>query len=171
MRRATVILAIAAAMPSCQGSDSSDQGVTASRFAGGWDSDAPQGAPVMLLRDDLEGTLGEVEFVGGVQTYGINYEVEGELHRGNGELSLSLTCAEARLVSNTARAPAADGETPWTPLDCAGWELELSCALAGDCESNGCNLVCDVIYFGDGYATMAMPLSDVEDQFAIWNRV
>jgi len=77
---------------------------------------------------------------------------------------------------STANGEPADATDPaaeasWAALDCAGWELELRCGLAGECGVGDCNMLCDVVYFGDAYASAKVPLTVVEDEFDHWQRV
>lgn len=162
-------------------------------FVGGWDGATTQGSSVLLIREGLTGTLSGATLIGPEFEYQITYGVEGEgAEDSDEEILLGLACAEIRtrpVVASNDRADVdADPELPshedagkdedtdapapgWTSLDCAGWELELRCGLAGDCGVGDCNMLCDVAYFGDAYATAAVALMAVEDEFDHWQRV
>ncbi len=166
MAKLSIVAALTLACAAC-GSQGSPPGNDARRFSGGWDGPNDASTAVLLLRDDLEGTLHDLKLAGGRLAYSFAYDVEGVLGGDGRSIDLSLVCAQAA----TAEPAVRDDPSAWSAVDCAGWELELACELVGDCEANGCNLICDVTYFGDGYATMAIPLSRVEDHFSTWQRV
>lgn len=166
MAKPRIALSLVLVVTAC-GSQSASSGRAARRFIGGWDGPNDESTAVMLLRDDLEGTIHDMKLAGGPLAYAFTYDVEGVLGGDGRSIDLALVCAQAA----TAEPAERDDPSAWAAVDCAGWELELACELVGDCESNGCNLICDVSYFGDGYATMAMPLATIEDHFASWQRV
>ncbi len=153
-------------------------------YVGGWDGAATQGSSVLLLREGLTGTLSAANLHGEEYEYQITYNVEGEADDGTDDVVLGLGCAEIRV--RPVLAPASDdtGEPPededepepslddgWSSLDCAGWELDLQCGLAGECGVGDCNMLCDVVFFGDAYATASVTLTVVEDEFDHWQRV
>lgn len=165
-------------------------------YVGGWDGAATEGSSVLLIRDGLTGTLSAAHLMGEELEYQITYDVEGDQAEDPDSILFALACAEVEMRNLTARPdptadptedPAepdptadangepADGTEPpeasWAALDCAGWELELRCGLAGECGVGDCNMLCDVVYFGDAYASAQVPLVIVEDEFDHWQRV
>ena len=168
-------------------------------YVGGWDGAATEGSSVLLIRDGLTGTLSAAHLMGEELEYQITYDVEGDPADDPDSILFSLACAEVEMRSLTAQPepdpdadpttdptgpdPTADAngepadgtgpapEASWAALDCAGWELELRCGLAGECGVGDCNMLCDVVYFGDAYASAQVPLVVVEDEFDHWQRV
>jgi hypothetical protein len=125
---------------------------------------------VLLLREGLSGMLSAASLAGGTQEYRIAYEISGELDEETQDLTLTLTCSE---VGSRPMMDASDRvveEPMWGALDCAGWELGLECGLAGDCDGGDCNMICDIIHFGDAYATADLSLTEVEDELDFWKR-
>jgi hypothetical protein len=144
------------------------------------------GAAVLLLREGLVGTLSGAAIESRDRVYQVVFEVGGEVDKDM--LVLALNCAEARqrwldpdqapdAAPDASETPIGAGsdesfeDSPWMSLDCAGWDLELTCGLAGDCATGDCNMVCDITYFGDAYAHSEIVLADVEDEFDYWQRV
>lgn len=160
-------------------------------FVGGWDGEATEGQSVLLIRDGLTGTLSAAHLIGEALEYRVTYDIDGEADQITDDIVLGLGCAEVTVRpradlssaepsdddnadggSDGADADAdADAEQAWSSLDCAGWELDLQCGLAGNCEVGDCNMLCDVVYFGDAYATASVALTVVEDEFDHWQRV
>jgi len=161
-------------------------------YIGGWDAEGSDGAAILLLREGLVGTLNITSLQGREQRFRLIFDVQGQTEDEG--LMLSLNCSEARAKELTSDEPddtapdagsettgegdpaARDGEADptddeWTALDCSGWDLELSCGLAGECNSGDCNMVCDVVFFGDAYAVSEVELGRVEDAFDYWQRV
>lgn len=162
--------------------DDAGQPDAARAFVGGWDGAATQGSSVLLLREGLTGTLSAANLKGDEFEYHITYNVEGEADEVTDDVVLGLGCAEIRVrpvlapadvpeddsASDDSQVPGDDG---WSSMDCAGWELDLQCGLAGECGVGDCNMLCDVVFFGDAYATAAVTLTVVEDEFDHWQRV
>lgn len=188
MKRTTILLICASlSLSACAADSGSPMEVmpleAGAEFVGGWDGAQTEGTSVLLLRDGLTGTLSAARLIGQEEEFEISYEVEGSMSDDEGSLVLALSCAEARtrplgaeLEPTDPLDPMASGDTDaaapsWSSLDCAGWELDLECGLAGDCQVGDCNMVCDVVYFGDAYATASVPLSTIEDEFDYWRRV
>lgn len=160
------------------------------RLVGGWDGASTTGTSVLLLREGLSGTLSATHLYATDHEYQLAFSVNGELAEDNDEMVvLNLSCAEARvrpLVAedegddDTAPVPSstdeeAVDESPepdaWDALDCAGWGLQLECGIAGECGSADCNLFCDIVYFGDAFATASIELASIEDELDHWQRV
>ena len=159
------------------------------RLVGGWDGASTSGTSVLLIREGLSGTLSTTHLTSDDEAYELSFSIAGEVDEEDPELVvLTLACAEARmrplaveapietpdpLPSSTDETTGGETELPeerWDALDCAGWELQLECGLAGECDA-GCNLFCDVTYFGDAFATAAIELASVEDELDHWQRV
>jgi hypothetical protein len=161
-------------------------------YIGGWDAEGSDGAAILLLREGLIGTLNITSLQGREQRFRLIFDVQGETE--DEALMISLNCSEARAQDLTADEPedtepdagsettgegdpaSRDGDADpaddgWAALDCSGWDLELSCSLAGECNSGDCNMVCDVVFFGDAYAVSEIELGRVEDAFDYWQRV
>ena len=171
--------------------DDAGQADAARAFVGGWDGAATEGSSVLLLREGLTGTLSAANLKGDEFEYHITYNVEGEADEMSDDVVLGLGCAEIRVRPVLAPASAggtgdgsdvpqddtAENDSPglgddgWSSMDCAGWELDLRCGLAGECGVGDCNMLCDVVFFGDAYATAAVTLTAVEDEFDHWQRV
>jgi hypothetical protein len=163
----------------------------ADEFIGGWDAEGSGGAAILLLRDGLLGTLNVSSLEGREQQFHIVFDVAGDLE--DDTLTLNLNCSEARersLGSSDEPSPEPpdvpdtdgvdegegdrsddDDDDEWSAVDCSGWDLALSCDLAGECGTSDCNMVCDVVYFGDAYAHSQIELGSVEDAFDYWQRV
>jgi hypothetical protein len=150
---------------------SSDPDAIENRFVGGWDGSQTSGTTVMLLREGLSGTLSAASLGGISDEYRIAYDVSGTLDEQTQDVTLELGCSE--VSSRPMPTDEADmmADESWGALDCAGWELALACGLAGDCEGGDCNMICDVIHFGDAYATAEIPLTSIEDELDFWERV
>lgn len=159
------------------------------RLVGGWDGASTSGTSVLLLREGLAGTLSTTHLYGEESEYQLSFSISGDLDEDDAELVvLNLACDEARVRPLLAIEPeneepdpspsdaSGDEELPvepdaWDALDCAGWGLQLECSLAGECGRADCNLFCDVVYFGDAFATAAIELATVEDELDHWQRV
>lgn len=140
------------------------------RFVGGWDGSQTRGTTVLLLREGLSGTLAAASLAGVKDEYRITYDVSGTLDEETHDVTLELGCSEVSSRPMPVEGAITD-EAAWGALDCAGWELALECGLAGDCNGGDCNMICDVIHFGDAYATALIPLSTIEDELDFWERV
>jgi hypothetical protein len=150
-----------------------DRQAAETEYIGGWDASKTTGTSVLLLREGLTGRLSSASLQSDEAEYQLSFDVNGELMEDIDALNLELSCAEVR-TRVTVRETEDDHvvEPPaWTGLDCAGWELALHCSLAGTCGSGGCNMICDIVHFGDAYAHAQVPLHEVEDQFDFWERV
>jgi len=186
MTRARIALApalcglLACATNSGPSTDTADERMSA--YVGGWDGDATRGSSVLLLRDGLIGTLSAANLVGEDVEYQVSFDVNGDAVEDSvDDVLLSLSCSEVltRPMLAAADTDAADDQEPaeapeepqWSSVDCAGWEIELQCGLAGECAGGDCNMVCDIVYFGDAFATATVTLSGVEDEFDHWQRV
>lgn len=143
-------------------------------YVGGWDGADTRGSSVLVLRDDLRGTLTSSMFGDAVHDYRVSYEVMGEIDSAN-MLQMRLACVEAgraEVIDDPSAGDDLSPEQEWAGIDCSGWELGLACTLAGDCDSGGgCNMICDIVDFGDAYALSGLTLESVEDQFDMWHRV
>lgn len=160
------------------------------RLVGGWDGASTTGTSVLLIREGLTGTLSTTHLTSDEEEYELSFSVSGEVSEDDEELVVfNLSCDEARARplaaldavdedpsapahtdDGTAAAPAIE-EPEWDGLDCAGWGLQLECSVAGECGSAGCNLFCDIVYFGDAFATASIELASIEDELDHWQRV
>lgn len=177
---APVLGALFACAPSGSAPEEAPEQDRMAAYVGGWDGAATQGSSVLLLREGLTGTLSAARLVGAEFEYQVTYEVEGEPDETSSDVMLGLGCAEIRMRPIAAETPDEPDPDPssepaaedtWASLDCAGWELDLQCGLAGECGVGDCNMLCDVVFFGDAYATATVTLSVVEDEFDHWQRV
>ncbi len=160
------------------------------RLVGGWDGASTTGTSVLLIREGLTGTLSATHLTSDEEEYELSFSVNGEVSEDDDEIVVfNLSCDEARarpiaaadaLDENpddssgagdgTAEAPAVETRE-WDGLDCAGWGLQLECGVAGECGSGDCNLFCDIVYFGDAFATASIELASIEDELDHWQRV
>lgn len=148
-------------------------------FIGGWDAEGSGGSAILLIREGLIGTLNVTSLSGRERQFHVVFDVQGQVEEES--LMLGLNCAEARersmLVNDDdatdepSTAADEDESDDWVALDCSGWDLELQCSIAGECNTGDCNMVCDVVYFGDAYAHSEIELGSVEDAFDYWQRV
>lgn len=157
----------------CTSGTSGDTDTSEAFFVGGWDGAQTRGTSVLLLREGLSGTLSGAVIGDDHEEIMLTYAAEGVVEYADVGmiLVLELGCEEAFTRSLVRDGnPDEDIADAWTPLDCGDWDLQLQCSLAGSCEGTRCNLVCDVSYFGDGYARAGIPLADIEDEFDYWRR-
>ncbi|MCR9165775.1 MAG: hypothetical protein ACE37F_07835 [Nannocystaceae bacterium] len=160
------------------------------RLVGGWDGASTTKTSVLLIREGLTGTLSTTRLTSDEEEYELSFSVSGEVSEDDDEIVVfNLACDEAR--ARPLAAPDAPDEDPmgsadtddtaaeapavetrdWDGLDCAGWELQLECGVAGECGSADCNLFCDIVYFGDAFATASIELASIEDELDHWQRV
>lgn len=169
-----VVLSALASLIACAGNVGEGEGdpeAVENRFVGGWDGSQTDGNTVLLLREGLGGTLSAASLEGVRDEYRIAYEVSGMVDEQTEDVTLELGCSELSARPMPMDEATAMEEDNWGALDCAGWELALECGLAGDCEGGDCNMICDVIHFGDAYATAEIPLTTIEDALDFWERV
>ncbi|TPV97314.1 MAG: hypothetical protein B7733_00255 [Myxococcales bacterium FL481] len=174
LRPAMILCSLLGAVACGSASDSTQGSESELSYAGGWDGADTRGSSVLLLRDDLRGTLTASIFGDAVYDYRMSYDVNGEIDEDN-MLVMKLACMDGAQAETVVDPTPDDGISPeqdWVGIDCSGWELELACSLAGDCESGGgCNMICDIVGFGDAFAYGGLPLEEVENQFDMWKRV
>jgi hypothetical protein len=159
------------------------------RLVGGWDGASTTGTSVLLIREGLTGTLSTTHLTSDEEEYELSFSVNGEVSEEDEEIVVfNLSCDEARArpiaapdaPGDDSTAPTGDDATAsdaraepqdWDGLDCAGWGLQLECGVAGECGSADCNLFCDIVYFGDAFATASIELESIEDELDHWQRV
>jgi len=161
------------------------------RLIGGWDGASTTGTSVLLLREGLIGSLSATQLRSTERDLRLDFAVSGSISELDEELVLlDLSCAEVRArphddsvegTQEPAPIPSSTddptgGQMPpepaaWEALDCAGWNLQLQCSTAGACGTADCDLFCDIVYFGDSFATASIELAAVEDELDHWERV